>query len=100
MDNDLYCSCNEFPNLIALLTMPFLTAYSCLYKYVSHLFVVLVYFPCVLMLPFHLRRNRQALSQSRPQDDVRYDQTDVLMSSPAWHLAPLEDESDAILGND
>ena len=63
MDNDLYCSCNEFPNLIALLTMPFLTAYSHLYKYVSHLFFVLVYFPCVIMLPFHLRRIRQASAQ-------------------------------------
>ena len=42
-----------------------------------------------------------ATSPSRdPQDDARYDRTDALTSSPARHLAPFEDESDAILGND
>ena len=35
-----------------------------------------------------------------PQDDARYDRTDALTSNPVWHLAPFEDESHAILGND
>ena len=30
----------------------------------------------------------------------RFDRTDALTSSPARNLAPFEDESDAILGND